>query len=176
MELFRSMTFNEPFFPLDVSATLLNTTEYFMGCQNIIMSLNLPTTLYAKLFRLIADTCTSRFLFCPKISHFQSLLSAKFSVKFEFHADSFIPHQHAFTHLPFLLYEFGEAPTQRNDSPKTPRNQGKFLYSTEIRLGNEQKRIEELMTPQRAHFLTSRENMHKKAVVTPSWSFSKNPQ
>ena len=176
MENFRSMTSNEPFFPLDVSATLLNTTQYFLGCQNIIMPLNLPTNLYAKLFRLIADTCTSRYLFCPKISHFQSLLSAKFSVKFEFHADSFIPHQHAFTHLPYLLYEFSETPTQRNDSPKSLRNQGKFLYSTELRLGNDQKRIDDLLQPQHAHFLTSRENMHKKTPVTPSWLFSKNQQ
>ena len=153
-----------------------NTNQYFLGCQNIIMPLNLPTNLYAKVFRLIADTCTSRYLFCPKISHFQSLLSAKFSVKFEFHADSFIPHQHAFTHLPYLLYEFSETPTQRNDSPKSLRNQGKFLYSTELRLGNDQKRIDDLLQPQHAHFLTSRENMHKKTPVTPSWLFSKNQQ
>ena len=164
---FKNLTNHEAFFPLNVTDALLNAPTYFSNTQNILVPLNLPTNLYAQLFTSIALHCNAGFVFCPKLTAFQSLLSSKFTVKFEFQPSCFLQHPHAFKTLPYLLCELPATPTQRDDSPKSFANQAKFAFSTELRLGKNQAALNDLLVPHKVNDFTSRRNMEMKPCVTP---------
>ena len=162
---FLQLTDYQRFFPLDVSEALLNSQSYFDLRLNVIIPLNLPTSLYSKLFALFSKLYRSRFLFCPKLKQYQSLFSNNFVLKFEFKASDFKDHDFAFQNLPYYLFEWQACPTQRNDAPKSLENTDKFFLSAENRVRKLQSHLPELLTPFRVTDVTSRACMGEKPLV-----------
>ena len=120
-------------------------------------------------FQLFPLSISLSFLFCPKITAFQSLLSSKFTLKFEFQPSCFLRHPHAFKTLPYLLFEFSPTPSQRDDLPKSTSNMAKFAYGAEMRLHRQQEALTQLLVPGKVNDMTSRQNMEFKPLVTPPW-------
>ena len=160
------MTQHQRFYPIDVAAALLKPQPYFQKSFCLIVPLNLPNSLYTKLFATMAKYCKCRFIFCPKFRHFQSILSKHYFEKFEFHASDFQTHGFAFNNLPYLLLEYSAMPTQRNDSPKTHGNSSKFVLGAELKLKKHQTELESLMTPKHVHHFTSRTEFQTTPYVT----------
>ena len=169
LKIFKKLTSHQAFSHLNITEALLNAANYFSDTKNIIVPLNLPTTLYAKLFPLISSHYKASFIFCPKITAFQSLLSSKFTLKFEFQPSCFLRHPHAFKTLPYLLFEFSPTPSQRDDLPKSTSNMAKFAYGAEMRLHRQQEALTQLLVPGKVNDMTSRQNMEFKPLVTPPW-------
>jgi len=166
---FSELTNYQSFSPLDVSEALLNPTHYFDLRLNVIIPLNLPPTLYSKLFALFSELFCSHFLFCPKLTQFQSLFSHDFVLKFEFKASDFQGHDFAFQNLPYYLFEWQPSSTQRTDVPKSLSNTDKFYLSTESRVRKLQSRLPELLTPYFVTDLTSRTCLMEKPLVNDNF-------
>jgi len=163
--LFTKLTQAAAFRYLHTTDAVLNPIIYFNDSVNEIIPLNLSPTLYSKIFHNINLYCTSKYIFCPKLSHMQPVLLKRFKILFEFSTSSFIETGFSFKTLPYLLCECFDVPTTRSAAPKTPASQAAWMDSLTTHVQKHQARIQRLVDSPESFDIQSWEDLATRPVT-----------
>ena len=164
---FSKLSRNCSFRHMNISETLLEPASYFSADTCEIIPQNLTTSLYAHLFKIIATHCKCPYLFCPKLSFTNSVLFPKYSILYVFSSDCFQSVSHAFSILPFVLFECSDHRLTRESSVVTLKNQEQHrdALQDEMRRDAKQKELEGILDTNEPYRFTSWREFNSRPVT-----------